>query len=104
MTCTMSSPQSMPDVAVEMPMARARNVPIKAATMPMTMVSQIGNGLAAGNDQSAEGANDRTDHDRGNDARDSHGSSMFQARGRTRRPAEPSVPGRRDGKAWETET
>ena len=32
----------MPLVAVEIPTARARNVPMKAATMPTTIVSQIG--------------------------------------------------------------
>src|SRR5690242_8369975 len=42
MTWTTSSPQSTPGVSVAMPTALAMKVPIRAATTPMTIVSQIG--------------------------------------------------------------
>ena len=41
-SCTSNSSQSIPLVAVGIPMARARKVPMTAATMPTTIVSQIG--------------------------------------------------------------
>ena len=44
MTWTSSSSQSIPLVAVGMPRARAMKVPMNAATMPTTMVSQMGMG------------------------------------------------------------
>ena len=56
----------MPLVAVEIPTARARTVPMTAATMPTTIVSQIGK------DQSRESADDGADDDRGDDAGNGH--------------------------------
>ena len=47
-TCTSSSSQSMPGVFVEMPSAPASQVPMNAATIPTTIVSQIGIGWRPG--------------------------------------------------------
>ena len=76
-TWTNSSSQSMPLVAVGMPRARAMKVPMNAATMPTTTVSQTGIGWRPGHDQSTERPDDRPDDDRGDDASDGHSSSRI---------------------------
>src|SRR3954470_24776403 len=47
-TCTSSSSQSTPGVFVEIPSAPASQVPMNAATIPTTIVSQIGIGWRPG--------------------------------------------------------
>ena len=67
--------QSMPLVEPT-PSALAMNVPMNAATTPMTSVSQIGSVLLTRNDQTPEGADDQTDDQGGNDAGNRHGDSL----------------------------
>src|SRR4051812_43179445 len=120
MTCTSSSSQSMPLVCVGMPSARAMNVPMNAATMPMTIVSQMGIGCRPGttsrpsaptmaptimagggggggrvparHDQPAKRPDDGADDYGGDDASDGHGPSRLP-QGRSIDPRT-GVPGR----------
>src|SRR3954452_17425360 len=92
MTCTSSSSQSMPLVFVGMPSARAMDVPMNAATMPMTIVSQIGIGCRPGTPSRPSGPDDGADDYGGNDARDGHGPSRLP-QGRSIDPGT-GVPGR----------